>query len=329
MMFDITKKIEVFDNFVVIKTARMHPEISILFPTFQRQEYIKKSLESILKQRGVVAEIIISDDGSVDNSFQTALDTVADWLSKNECGHQIVMRRGKKRLLRDHIHIMADQAQCDLVCQAHDDDMSHPDRAKLTVDAFRMFKDMTMMSIEHETIHGSGDDLVNDQGLIYPIFVDPLGNDSFIPPANQFLVGACQAWKKSGLKKFPRLDSSYAAVAHDWILAFRCALAGEVRLAKAPLVKRRIHSDSWSSKMFITQNCVPNKFEWHLQFLSAEVCMLKDLEHAFQSNVIDKNKYDLFFDLLENARKNTIDCLMDDYKGLTKNGFIHSWTKGL
>lgn len=44
------------------------PDISIIIPCYNAADFIKQTLDSILIQRGVIFEIIIVNDGSIDNS---------------------------------------------------------------------------------------------------------------------------------------------------------------------------------------------------------------------------------------------------------------------
>ncbi|MHB8929327.1 MAG: glycosyltransferase family 2 protein [Melioribacteraceae bacterium] len=46
------------------------PIVSIIMPTFNRANYLKRSIESVLNQSFKMWELIIVDDGSSDNTFQ-------------------------------------------------------------------------------------------------------------------------------------------------------------------------------------------------------------------------------------------------------------------
>lgn len=50
------------------------PDISVIIPTFNREEYLGEAIESILKQDYQPIEIIVVDDGSTDNT-KTLMDT--------------------------------------------------------------------------------------------------------------------------------------------------------------------------------------------------------------------------------------------------------------
>lgn len=315
------------DTFVEIFPAQGIPQISILFPIYRRQEYVCNALKSVLAQQGVIAEIIVSDDASPDNSFQIALDTIRKWMSQNETKHKIVVRRGSTRLRRDHIHIMAEQAECDLVSQAHDDDESHPDRARLTVEAFATFPKMNAMGIECDHIDVANNHIGFCTQVTYPISIDLYSLGAVLAPTDQFLVGACLAWRKSPLQIFEHLDSSFAAVCHDWILAFRAALTGEVRLARAPLVKRRIHIGSWSSRMVPTNEEATISFGWGLQHLSSYHIKRADLERALLAGALSINSYNEISKAIEGEFNKSLEEVLKSYRSLSKEGLIPSWTQ--
>ncbi len=56
----------------------MHPEVSIITPTFNRARYIGRTIESALAQTFKDFELIIVDDGSTDDSKQTIEPYLAD-----------------------------------------------------------------------------------------------------------------------------------------------------------------------------------------------------------------------------------------------------------
>lgn len=48
----------------------MHPEVSIIIPTFNRRDTLCRALDSVLLQQGVSFEVIVIDDGSIDGTDQ-------------------------------------------------------------------------------------------------------------------------------------------------------------------------------------------------------------------------------------------------------------------
>ena len=46
----------------------MHPEVSVIIPTFNRRETLPRALDSVLNQAAVAFEVILVDDGSTDST---------------------------------------------------------------------------------------------------------------------------------------------------------------------------------------------------------------------------------------------------------------------
>lgn len=277
------------DTFVEIWPGKGEPEISILMPLYQHASYVRDAVNSLLAQRGVVAEIIISDDASSDNSFGNAKKAVKDWLEKKGSNHRIVMRHGKERLWRDNVALLVDSASCDVVCQAHSDDESHPDRARVFVETFRKGTGVTMLTSGSSFMDAEGEMLQEQKELELPIrasrysMVQILG----FPPN---LIGSTQAWRKSSMKNFRRLDRKLAAMSHDRILSFRAGLCGSVVQLHAQLVKRRIHDMAWSQSMFHEPG-TNNPFGWSLARMTALTVMKQDLDDALQMKMLNKQQY--------------------------------------
>lgn len=62
------KSVEKKINMQVYKSYK--PFVSIIMPTFNRANFLKRSIESVLKQTYKDWELIIVDDGSIDDSFK-------------------------------------------------------------------------------------------------------------------------------------------------------------------------------------------------------------------------------------------------------------------
>lgn len=293
MIFSKTKH----DSFIEVWAGDGLPMISVLMPIYKQVHYIKSALHSVLSQRGVVVEIIISDDASFDGTFDLAWECVHDWLAKNGSKHRIIMRSGSKRLWRDHLPLLVDHATCDIVCQAHGDDESHPDRARITIDLFKQFPTLSMLACEPILVNELGELIRNERPLNKEIEVTRFSYKS-IMEGHSCLIGFSQAWRVGVMRKFERLDRHFAAVAHDRILAFRAALVGDVMLINAQLIRRREHSLAASKLMFIE----PGRFGWALARLTALNAMKADLHQAKVVTVLTDA---LYFELL-----NQIDALI-------------------
>jgi len=190
-------------------------------------------------------------------------------------------------LWRDHLPLLVDNASCDVVCQAHGDDLSVPARCRVLVDAFHSDPLISLVTSEEAPFHGGGH-RVEAADLTEKL--EPFKHDEILD-THRLLIGALLAWRKSAVRRFHRLDRDFSAASHDRILAFRASLAGKVMLLKSPLVRRRVHPLQASRLMFHERDkrC---RFGHSLFRISAFLAMKRDLDRACELGLIDRTKKD-------------------------------------
>lgn len=315
----------VSDQFVEIWPGKGDPEISILMPIYNQMRYVSEAVNSILAQRGIIAEIIISDDASSDETFDIAHECVSSWLSRNGSQHRIIMRRSQKRLWRDHVALLADNASCDLVFQAHGDDESHPDRARILAGVFNAKSNISMLATESYTVNAAGELLDERRSVDSQFDISRYSYDSIIN-GHHFLIGYSQAWRRSAVSRFKRLDRNLAAVSHDRILSFRAALVGEVCLIKAQLIKRRLHSLSAHNMMFYEPG-TKEQFGWGLACLTRLVAMKQDLSEALNIEVINKSLYSKLALQIDQLKDRCIISLLEAHRMQLLSGRQIAWVE--
>src|SRR5690554_1848303 len=102
------------------------PEVSVVMPVYNRQEYVSDAISSILNQSFADFEFIIVDDGSTDNSYNL-ISTFKDSrikpikLKENK-GNYFARNLGMKRAVGKYI------------CIIDSDDISLPDRIQIQHD---------------------------------------------------------------------------------------------------------------------------------------------------------------------------------------------------
>jgi|GEM_PF-2160285 len=281
--------------FVDVYRSGKKPQISILMPLYSQFRFVSESIESVLGQRNIVAEIIISDDASDDDTFNIAFETVINFLNNHGTIHHVVMRKGGERLWRDHLPLMIDNSSCDLVCQAHGDDLFHPGRARLFVQLFRSHPEITMACSPFELFE-EGRQPSEAWEVLQDVRITRYKIEEVISES-PYLIGASQAWRRSSVAGFSRLDREFNAVSHDRILPLRAALRGAVCLVSSKLLKRRKHYLQASKMMFFEPE-TKNKFGWALTRMSAAIAMHYDLTVALENKYINKREFNKYKDLV-------------------------------
>lgn len=288
--------------FVEIKPAAAPPVISVLMPLYQQAGFVAHAVASILAQRRVVAEILISDDGSTDGTFQVVQQAVARCLAASPVPHRILLRRGTARLHRDHVPLLIDKAGCNLVVQAHGDDLFNPLRLAAIVLAFQGLPNAVLLASQFEKFSDDGSALREWENIPLPIPVADYSPEAVVTGTDPHLIGCTQAWRKDVVAKFGRLDMSVAATSHDRILPFRALLCGGVHQIQLPLVRRREHPRAWTRQM-VDANADDALVSWELMRINVQRRMLADLALAEGANWIasaDADRYKTMIrDLME------------------------------
>ncbi len=317
-----------FDSFIEISPGVGSPEISILMPVYQQAAFVADAVFSILSQKGVVAEIIFSDDASEDGTYFIARDCVIAWLKRHPLQHRIILRRGSARLRRDHLPLLLEKASCDLVFQAHGDDISHCDRAKILLYVFRTNPGVTMITSTAKLIHAAENTLAHEFPAMSPIHQARHYSMEEILQGDKHLIGYAMAWSRTAQSGFTRLDSKLAAVSHDRITAFRAGMAGKVLLIHTPLVNRRVSQKNWSMNMVIGKDPQVSRFGWSLIKFSALEVMAGDVLKAEEIGLINRENCRLLTGQIATLQESFKRQMLDAHRVLTGNGFLIHWLEG-
>jgi glycosyltransferase involved in cell wall biosynthesis len=317
------------DNFVVVHAGSDKPQISIVMPVYNCEEFVTDAVVSVLSQQQVVAEILISDDASTDNTFFVAYKTVVHYISQFETKHTVSMRIGSSRLIRDHLHLIVNQASCDVVCQAHGDDISHPLRCSVLINAFNQTdKNISMIFVDPLIIDYQGKELGEPKNFsLSNIKVEAVKYTDAITTQNEILIGSNMAWRKSSFKDFPSLTTSYCTYGHDRVMTFRSFLVGGCYVIDAPLLKRRLHKNQLHKELISFEHKTINFFNFQLIRLSVFSAIKNDLIFLKENNLIEENKVDWHIDKVDNMILQTTKFLTSITGELVADGYVNKWIK--
>ncbi|HEY5724063.1 MAG TPA: glycosyltransferase [Allosphingosinicella sp.] len=112
-------------------SPRKSPAVSVVLPVHDGMPYVEESIASILAQSFGDFEFVIGDDGSSDGTSE-ALER---WAAKD--GRIRLVRRERKSGLAGGGNWVIGESRAPLIAIAHADDLSHPDRLKRQIGAFR------------------------------------------------------------------------------------------------------------------------------------------------------------------------------------------------
>jgi len=117
------------------------PKVSFIVPCRNKAHFIEKTAKSVLAQTYSPMEIILSDQGSTDDTLAILKILADEYKGPNtvrvlECPDTEL--RGMAGL-NAHLNWLHTQMTGDLVIMCSADDLNHPDRAKYTVEAWQKY----------------------------------------------------------------------------------------------------------------------------------------------------------------------------------------------
>lgn len=113
-------------------------KVSFIVPCRDKASFVAKTVESVFAQTYSPMEIILSDQGSVDGTFEIITELAAKYNGPNsvrvlQCPDTEL--RGMAGL-NQHLNWLHTQVTGDIIIMCSADDLNHPDRTKYTVEAF-------------------------------------------------------------------------------------------------------------------------------------------------------------------------------------------------
>lgn len=221
-------------------------KISVCLATYNGQTYIKEQIESILCQLSIGDEILISDDGSTD-------ETVSIIESIGDARISVIKNEGNKGLLRN-IETALVKAAGNFIFLADQDDVWHAGKVKSMVAALDLHHvvvcDCSVTDANLNVIHQSFFHHQNSGSG----FLRNLWRNSYI--------GCCMAMRREVLDKaipFPR-DTPM----HDWWIGLVGEAAFSTKFISDQLVFHRRHGKNLSLTSHGSSFSIFRRLQWRM-----------------------------------------------------------------
>lgn len=211
------------------------PQVSVIMPVYNCQDFVKQGIESVLNQTYQDFEMIIVDDGSADDT-KMIVSRIA-----NEHPAKIIFishEHNKGAAAARNTAIRNSKADILMFCDA--DDIQHPQRLEFTLQTMletgvdMVFHDCEMIDSSGESLHrrkGYPDDLTNENGVLHLLKRNHFWTSLVLIRKNQDLI----------------LDESLPN-AEDFELFLRLVLKGYTfQIIRDALTKYRIHGNNISN----------------------------------------------------------------------------------
>ena len=122
---------------------KQKPLISYILITYNQENFVRDALDGAFSQTYSPLEIIIADDGSVDNTVKVITEIIADYKGP----HKITLLHSEKNVgIAQNVNNAMSHAKGEYFIFAAGDDKSLPERAQRTYEVFSQYPDMTCIN---------------------------------------------------------------------------------------------------------------------------------------------------------------------------------------
>lgn len=261
------------------------PLVSFILIAFNQESFIEEAVRAALRQTYEPLEIIISDDASVDRTFEIARD-VAD---QYQGPHRVTVRRNARNVgINPHFNLAVKEARGEFIVVAAGDDVSLPER--------------TAKLVRHWQAGASGvfsnATLIDSKSISSGLFVRP-GYKHMRDWRAMALAGTHGAWgctlswEKRVVTVFGDMPENI--VGEDAVVPFRCALLNGVSYVDEPLVKYRDRGENvsfWAQEKGLGKDEMIRLGSRIMQFKQRMYANWKiDLDHAFAKGLISDHDH--------------------------------------
>jgi len=253
-----------------------NPLVSFCLFTYNQEKYILDALNGAINQNYDNMEIIVSDDCSSDNTFQIIQDFFENYKGK----HQIKLNKNKTNLgIRNHFNkLIYDIAKGDIIIVAADDDVSLPERTKVTVDFFKLNPQVKSLHFKSIQVDENLKILPNKNILISEGLNSIITLDDYLNSNIWLYSGDSRAFTREIINKFPKLEICRN---EDMPTFIRAIILGATAYIRQGLVLRRIDGNNTSLQW---------RFKQEGKDLQKQ--LFNDIEYALKQGYIDNICYE-------------------------------------
>lgn len=211
--------------------SAQQPLVSVVLIAYNQERIVADAVKSVLAQTYTPLEILISDDGSQDRTFDVIQAATEGYTGP----HRVIVNRNEHNEgISAHLSKLAGMSRGELIVVAAGDDISVPQRCSRIVECWLEHDrkpDLIasdLMEVDH---HGQTRERLNPTDLgCYRSFDDWLAERPHV-------VGAAHAWSRRLFERFGGMMPG--AMAEDQIMTFRAIMTGGALSLREPLVLYR------------------------------------------------------------------------------------------
>lgn len=216
------------------------PLLTFALFAYNQERYIAEAVQGALRQTYFPLEIILSDDCSLDHTFEIMQAMAIRYQGQN----QVIVRRNEKNLgLIGHINQVMELVHGELIVAAAGDDISFPDRVE------RIYSEYILSGKKAYSIYSNAYFIQNNNNhrdLVYKALPNFPHTSEYLSCRKRCVMGASHAWHPQLFSFFGPLEDD--GIFEDVVIPFRAALLGEIRYIHEPLILYRRHSENIFNK---------------------------------------------------------------------------------
>lgn len=229
--------------------------IAICLATFNGGNYLSEQLDTLENQTRPPDLLLISDDGSTDNTASI----IGDFMSRTKLNVKLV-QRARDDGFRGNFNAAANGCDCDVIVFCDQDDLWDPAKLKLIEENFSQndifavahsYVDFELRSSVVWERHHILPHLVLDGLLLAPLFIWPgmaiAVRRSVIDTANQLEREWEEVFNRVIYERPDTLNDHWSHM-HDVLYLTTARLLGRVVLVSDIIARHRIHSTNYSQK---------------------------------------------------------------------------------
>ena len=216
------------------------PLVSFVVLTYNQVHFVEDTLKGALSQDYPNLEIIVSDDGSKDGTF----DAMQQYMEQHPSDKNVQFNRNETNLgLVPHLnYLMKNYVHGKIVVLAGGDDVSMPNRVKDSVELFN--SNCNIMAVTGQAVIIDKDGNVQGDYRHYNAGVYSL-DDRYIRSTSFMCGGMGVAFRKTEVwDEFGELHP--LCPTEDSTIRFRALLHGQIAVSDSIFIKYRIHANNIS-----------------------------------------------------------------------------------
>ncbi len=219
----------------------MEQKLSVALCTYNGMAYIEQQLDSILNQELPVDEVVVSDDGSSDDT----MNIVRRIASEYQQIHWIFLQNASQLGVIRNFEQAICQCTGDIVFLSDQDDVWRRDKTQVIVSYFNSHPEKDVVFSDAELVDDKGNKL-SDRSLLDAWQLLPnidFWESGFCLESMMFCnraTGATMAFRRCCSESFLPFDNDLLYL-HDYQIAMYACIKGSLGLVKASLIQYRQH----------------------------------------------------------------------------------------